>query len=68
MTGIDADASRIRSSETPASSGVAGPGDITIASGGSESTASTVIASLRTTATSAPSAPNSCTRLNVKLS
>jgi hypothetical protein len=47
----------------PASFGVHGPGDIAIASGARAAIASTVIASLRSTATSAPSSPKYCARL-----
>ena len=41
----------------PASFGVQGPGESTIASGSRESASSTVILSLRTTTGSAPSSP-----------
>jgi hypothetical protein len=58
----------ISSSDTPASSGVQGPGEITIFSGRSRSISSTVSASLRSTRTSAPSACRYCTRFQVKLS
>jgi hypothetical protein len=47
----------------PASFGVQGPGEMTIRSGASASIASTVISSLRTTRTAAPSSPRYCTRL-----
>ena len=47
----------IRSRQMPASFGVQGPGESTIASGSAASTSSTAILSLRCTATSAPSSP-----------
>ena len=53
----------ISASEIPASSGVPGPGEITIASGAIASTSSGVSASLRCVLTSAPSSPKYCTRL-----
>lgn len=56
------------SSDTPASFGVHGPGEITMRSGASFSICSTVSASLRSTRTSAPSACRYCTRFQVKLS
>jgi hypothetical protein len=59
---------RIASTQTPASAGVHGPGDKTIASGASAPMPSTSISSLRNTRTSSPSSPKYWTRLNVKLS
>jgi len=49
--------------EIPASSGVQGPGEMTIFSGASSATACTAISSLRTTCTSAPSSQRYCTTL-----
>ncbi len=53
-------------SEMPASFGVQGPGEITIFAGASASMSSSVISSLRTTFTSAPSSPRYCTTFQVK--
>ena len=57
---------RMSSRLIPASSGVPGPGEITMRSGRSARASSTLIASLRTTFTSAPSSPRYWYRLNVK--
>jgi len=46
----------------PASSGVHGPGEMTIASASSDIASSTDTASLRRTITSAPIVPSACTR------
>ena len=51
------DALAMRSRQMPASFGVQGPGDSTIASGFTASTSFTETLSLRCTATSAPSPP-----------
>ena len=74
-TGISrAAAAWIASTDTPASSGSPGPGEMTIprrSAAGSSARASTParsMASLRTTRTSAPAAWSAWTRLNVKLS
>ena len=56
-TGTVGAARSISFRQMPASSGVPGPGETTIASGSARSTASTVILSLRWTTTSAPSPP-----------
>ncbi|OHE84276.1 MAG: hypothetical protein A2190_13705 [Lysobacterales bacterium RIFOXYA1_FULL_69_10] len=66
--GVVAPSSRITSTDTPASFGVHGPGEITMRSGASAWICATVSASLRTTSTSAPSTCRYCTRLKVKLS
>ena len=58
----------IRSRQMPASFGVQGPGESTIASGSAAITAAGAILSLRWTTTSAPSSPRKWTRLKVKLS
>jgi hypothetical protein len=64
-------ATRIASTETPASSGSPGPGEITMprssaaSSPASASTPARSMASLRTTRTSAPAACSAWTRLNV---
>jgi hypothetical protein len=50
----------------PASSGVQGPGDKTIASGFKARTASVVVSSLRTTSTDRTSGPIRWTRFQVK--
>ena len=50
---------------TPASAGVQGPGEMTIASGVSAAISSTVMASLRYTRGSSPSSPRYWTRLYV---
>jgi hypothetical protein len=52
----------------PASLGVQGPGESTMASGGEARTSSAVSASLRTTSTEVASGPSRCTRFQVKLS
>ena len=54
---------RMRSREIPPSSGVPGPGEITMPSGSRRSTSSTVILSLRATFIVAPSSPRYWTRL-----
>ncbi|MNR64151.1 hypothetical protein D3C85_1866920 [compost metagenome] len=61
--GVFAPSRSMMSSETPASFGVQGPGEMTMRSGASFAISSTVIASLRTTFTSAPSDCRYCTRL-----
>ena len=64
-------ATLIVSTETPALSGLPGPGETTMprrsaaSSSARASTSSRVIASLRTTRTSAPAASSAWTRLNV---
>ncbi len=55
--------SRIRSTQTPASSGRPGPGESTMPSGSRASIAAALSASLRSTSTSAPAAVSICTRL-----
>ncbi len=66
--GVVSPSRSITSTEMPASFGVQGPGEITIASTRFLASASTVISSLRCTSTVAPSAPSACTRFQVKLS
>ena len=51
--------------EMPASEGVQGPGEITIAAGAIVATSWTVIRSFRKTSTSTPNSPRYWTRLNV---
>jgi len=67
-TGILPAAAAIRSRQMPASFGVHGPGESTIASGLRASASSTVSLSLRTTSQSPPRSPRKWTRLKVKLS
>ena len=67
-TGVVGPSRSISASDTPASFGVHGPGEITIRCGASRSICSTVSASLRSTRTSAPSSCRYWTRLKVKLS
>ncbi len=55
-------------SDTPASSGVPGPGEITMYPGRNARMPATSMASLRTTFTSTPSSPKYCARFQVKLS
>ena len=66
--GISPASSRSTSSDTPASSGVPGPGEIMMCDGFSARMPATSSASLRTTFTCCPSSPRYCTRLKVKLS
>ena len=63
--GIRSSNARIASREIPASSGPPGPGEITRPAGFRSASSSTVIASLRNTATSAPSSLKYCTRFQV---
>ena len=56
---------RTASSETPASSGVHGPGEMTMRSGRMSRRPAAPASSLRTTLTSAPSSPRYCTRFQV---
>ena len=67
-TGMRGPSVFITSTDTPASFGVHGPGEMTIRSGFSASICATVSSSLRTTRTSSPSSCRYCTRLKVKLS
>jgi len=53
----------IAASVTPAESGLPGPGEKTMACGASAAMSATVTSSFLTTFISAPSLPNSCTRL-----
>jgi hypothetical protein len=59
---------RTTSTDTPASAGVHGPGEITIRSGASSRICSTDSSSFLRTSISAPNSPRYCTRLKVKLS
>jgi hypothetical protein len=61
--GISALKRSISARQMPASLGVQGPGDSTIASGAMAAISSSVILSLRTTVVSAPSSPRKWTRL-----
>ncbi len=58
----------ISSSDTPASSGVHGPGETTTCDGAIAAISSTDAASLRNTVTASPNSPKYCTRFHAKLS